>query len=54
MLMAAAKLSFKRHEETATANKMDPLRNTQDVCGTFYCCFKDGDHPDTKIPAVLE
>lgn len=54
MLMAAAKLSFKRHEETAAANKMASRGNTQDVFGTFYCLSKDRDHPDTKIPAVLE
>ena len=54
MLMAAAKLSFKRHEETAAANKMASRGNTQDVFGTFYCLSKDGDHPDTEIPAALE
>lgn len=51
-LMAEAKLSFKRHEETAAANKMASLGNTQDVLGMFYCFSKD--HLDTKIPAVLE
>lgn len=52
--MAEAKLSFKRHEETAAANKMASFGNTQDVLGTFYCFSKDKDPPDTKIPAVLE
>lgn len=54
MLMAAAKLSFKRQEETAAVNKMASLKNIQDVFGTFYCSSKDGDHPDTEITAVLE
>lgn len=54
MLMAAAKLSFKRHEETAAVSKMAWCGNTQDIFGMFYCLFKDGDHPDAKIPAVLE
>lgn len=36
-LMAAAKLSFKRDEETAAANKMASCGNAQDVFGTFYC-----------------
>lgn len=52
--MAAAKLSFKRHEETAAVNKMASHGNTQDVFGTFYWLSKDGDHPDNKIPTVLE
>lgn len=54
MLMAAAKLSFKRHEETAAANKMASRGNTRDVFGTFYYLSKDGDEPDTKIPTVQE
>ena len=52
--MAAAKLSFKRQEETAAVNKMASLKNIQDVFGTFYCSSKDGDHPDIEITAVLE
>lgn len=52
--MAAAKLSFKRHKETAAANKMASHGSAQDVFGTFYCLTKDEDDPDTAIPAVPE
>lgn len=54
MLMAAAKLSFKRHEEAAAANKMASLGNSQDVLGTFIVPPKMEIIPIQKIPAVLE
>lgn len=48
MLICAAKLSFKKHEETAAVNKMASRENTQDVIRTFYCLPKDGDHPQYR------
>lgn len=55
MLMDAAKLSFKRQEETAAANKMASRGNTQDVSGTFsIVSLKMEIVPIPKIPAALE
>lgn len=54
MLRDAAKLSFKRHQETAELNKMASRGNSQDVFGTFDNVSKDGDHPDAEIPSILE